>query len=532
MSEGSAPLAPGVIVAETYEVERLLGRGGMGEVWLARHRRLAGKQVAIKVLHVDRALPAEALARFRREAEIAARLEHPNIVQVSDFNTLPSGQPFLVMEYLKGQSLAARARGQALPLEQVVAIMRQVGAALQAAHRAGVVHRDLKPENIFLVPTALGDQVKVLDFGISKLSDSQTVQTTDSVLIGTPLYMSPEQALGNNRDVGPQSDLFSLGSICYELLTGSAPFLADNVAKIVFRIAYEKHPPLVEKRADLPPHVVAAIEHALQKDKAARTASIEAFVEELTGQALATISTEHNEASGVFTPGMPETPSMVSGETRAPGLATPSEPARSPPPRAVSGRRVMLVMLAAVLVIAGVVTKVRMDNWADRAVYRASMVDAGYVMLPDGTFVKDAGGAVDAGEAVVQLDEPDAGPVEAVAAAPADAGHSSIRPSALEPRALPMTVEERRLLAELQGQRDAGDWARLIDRRSMILAELRTPEARSKGLALLVEALCQTRDQVRLVAALQHLKATSPAQRRRSREKCIAVYPDAAALNW
>ncbi|HEY1086779.1 MAG TPA: serine/threonine-protein kinase, partial [Archangium sp.] len=283
MSDSAPLLAPGVLVGETWEIERQLGRGGMGEVWLAKNRRLAGKQVAIKVLHVDRQLPQEALARFKREAEIAARLEHPNIVQVLDFDTLPTGQPFLVMEFLKGTSLALRARGRTMDLPQVSNVMRQVGAALQAAHRAGVVHRDLKPENIFLVPTAAGDQVKVLDFGISKLSDSNTVQTTDSVLIGTPLYMSPEQALGQNSEVSPQSDLFSLGSICYELFTGQAPFVADNIAKVVFRIAYEKHAPLATLRPDLPRTAVEAVEHALEKERQRRTPDIDTFVHELTG---------------------------------------------------------------------------------------------------------------------------------------------------------------------------------------------------------------------------------------------------------
>ena len=199
-------LAPGVVIAETYEIERQLGRGGMGEVWLAKHRRLAGKQVAVKVLHVDRALPREALARFKREAEIAARLEHPNIVQVLDFNTLPKGEPYLVMEFLKGQSLAARARGKTLDLEQVSGIMRQVGAALQAAHRHGVVHRDLKPENIFVLPTAVGEQVKVLDFGGD---DPQEPQGADPTTAGSPpSRRQPERSRRRDRDPALSRDRF------------------------------------------------------------------------------------------------------------------------------------------------------------------------------------------------------------------------------------------------------------------------------------------------------------------------------------
>jgi serine/threonine-protein kinase len=567
MSDGSPPLAPGALIADSYEVERKLGQGGMGEVWLARHRRLAGKQVAIKVLHVDRALPAEALARFKREAEIAARLEHPNIVQVSDFNMLPTGQPFLVMEYLKGQSLAARARGGVLPVEQLLLIMRQVGAALQAAHRAGVVHRDLKPDNIFLVPTALGDQVKVLDFGISKLSDSSTVQTTDSVLIGTPLYMSPEQALGNNKDITPQSDVFSLGSICYELLTGQPPFLADNLAKIVFRIAYEPHRPLAELRPDLPPAVLGAIEHALQKDRAKRTPGIEAFVLELTGQALSEVAATEDESSGVYTPGMALTPSMLSGATLAPATPAPgaqSQPAAPPPaapsspvtsappaptptpPPTVSGKVLIIGLGVVVLALAAIVTKVRMGNWAERAAYRAGMIDAGYVMLPDGTFVRDAGVAaavVDAG-AVALAAPVDAGPdvaeapVDAgaeVAEAPAlpDAGARAVAPRAeVEPKVAPATPAELELLATLERHRQAREWERLSELRLRVFNDLRTPTATAQGLNLLLEGLCERRDLVLLRSVIPRVRALGPAQVRKAKALCVARYPDADALDW
>ncbi len=539
MSEATSPLAPGVVIAETYEIERQLGRGGMGEVWLAKHRRLAGKQVAIKVLHVDSALPQEALARFRREAEIAARLEHPNIVQVLDFNTLPSGQPYLVMEFLKGQSLAARAHGKQLSVEQVSTVMRQVGAALQAAHRAGVVHRDLKPENIFLVPTALGDQVKVLDFGISKLHDSQTVQTTESVLIGTPLYMSPEQALGQNRDVTAQSDLFSLGSISFELFTGQAPFFADNIAKVVFRIAYEKAPSLAALRPDLAPSVVSAIEHALEKEREKRTRDIETFVVELTGQPLAEVSVE--ESSGVFKPGMAVTPSMASGATRAPpssaaAKATPQPPTSEgapPPASSVSGKKVIIGIVALTVIIAGVISKVRMDNWAERERYRAGMRDAGYVMLADGTFLMDAGvkpvdaglEVVDAGVADVVVDagEPDAGEV--------DAGTTTVtRPKPVE---TPPTPEEAELLKHLDGLEKAQRWDAIWEARPRYRSEMKTQSARAHAFSTIVLAACARSDNAQLAIVINELKsAATAAQVRQVRAKCIAKYPSAEYLSW
>lgn len=514
-----SPLAAGLVIAQTYEIERQLGRGGMGEVWLAKHRRLAGKQVAVKVLHVDRQLPQEALARFKREAEIAARLEHPNIVQVLDYNTLATGQPYLVMEFLKGQSLSARARGKTMDLPQVSLIMRQVGAALQAAHRAGVVHRDLKPENIFLIPTAVGDQVKVLDFGISKLSDSNTVQTTDSVLIGTPLYMSPEQALGNNREVGAQSDLFSLGSICYELFTGQAPFHADNIAKVVFRIAYEQHTPLSSLRPDLPAHALAAVEHALQKERKRRTTDIDDFVSELTGLPLAEVA--QDESSGVYSPGMPMTPSMSSGATRAPsggGASRPAAASLQPSPmdsaKQISGKRAMVALVGGALLLAAIVAKVRTDNWAERSAYRSAMIDAGHTLLADGTFNVDAGTSPAADAAVVKL--------------VVDAG----APEIVRARA-PPTPAEQGILSALGKLEQSQKWDAIWEARSTLRAKLQSPSAREQGLGILIAATCARNDNTQLTTIINEYKSVATrSELRRARQRCIKSYPSSEFLDW
>src|SRR5262245_24269579 len=200
--EPGQALFVGAVVAETYQVTRLLGRGGMGSVWEASHLRLPGKRVAIKVLHANVAADQEALARFRREAEIATRLGHPNIVEVHDFNSLPDGQPYLVLELLIVESLDSRMRRAPVSLDNAMRIAGQIGAALAAAHREQVVHRDLKPQNVFLVRPRMdeaeggGELVKVLDFGISKIRGSQTIVTLDSTVLGTPQYMAPEQATG------------------------------------------------------------------------------------------------------------------------------------------------------------------------------------------------------------------------------------------------------------------------------------------------------------------------------------------------
>jgi serine/threonine-protein kinase len=278
----------GAVVGETYRIQSLIGRGGMGAVWAAEHLRLPGKHVAVKVLLDAAAGGEEMLQRFRREAEIASRLGHPNIVEVLDFNTLPTGQPYIVLEYLQGETLAARLAGGRLQLDEAMAIARQIGSALQAAHRAGVVHRDLKPDNVFLCTPEedMPTRVKVLDFGISKIRGSQSLRTQDAVLMGTPQYMSPEQATGKNTSVDARTDVFALGAIVYEMLGGQAAFAGGSLAEVVYRVVHGQPTPLRELAPALPENVLAAVERALQKDPAARPQDIGAFILELTGRPL------------------------------------------------------------------------------------------------------------------------------------------------------------------------------------------------------------------------------------------------------
>ncbi|HEX8538511.1 MAG TPA: serine/threonine-protein kinase, partial [Cystobacter sp.] len=286
----------GSVLRDTYEITSLLGKGGMGAVYLARHRRLTGKQVAVKVLHGGTDLSPELAARFRREAEIASRLGHPNIVEVLDFDTLEDGTPFLVMEYLRGESLEQRLARGPLTLEEMSALTRQIGSGLVAAHRAGVVHRDLKPANVWLVPTDSGgsvsERVKLLDFGISKMLASQTLQTQDSVLMGTPQYMAPEQALGRNSEVDARTDLFALGCIVYEMLSGRSPFEGEDngVMQVLFRIVHTPPEPLAHLCPGLPEHVLSAVERALAKSARDRHADVAAFIAELTGRPLLSLS--------------------------------------------------------------------------------------------------------------------------------------------------------------------------------------------------------------------------------------------------
>ncbi|MFZ4579486.1 MAG: serine/threonine-protein kinase [Myxococcota bacterium] len=285
-----ATLGPGSTIGTTWVVERLLGKGGMGAVWLARHQRLGQKRAAIKVL-LGAGLKDEAYRRFAREAEIATRIGHPNIVDVLDMAALDTGEPYIVLEYLQGETLRDRLRRVGrLPFAEVAALTRQIGSALLAAHRHDVVHRDLKPENVFLVPTDSGgvihDHVKVLDFGISKLRGSQSLQTQEAAILGTPQYMAPEQARGQNSAVEPRTDQFALAVMVYEMLAGRPPWSADTPLGLLFQVVNADTPPLHAEVPEAPGHAVQAIERALAKDAHKRFADIGAFVEALTGQPL------------------------------------------------------------------------------------------------------------------------------------------------------------------------------------------------------------------------------------------------------
>jgi tRNA A-37 threonylcarbamoyl transferase component Bud32 len=281
---GAEEVRVGSIIQDTYEVTRLLGQGGMGAVWEAQHLRLPDKRVAVKLL-VGEHVNEELFARFRREAEITSKLGHPNIVGVLDFNTLPGGAPYIVLELLEGESLSARIERGPIAVPDALRIAQQIGSALHAAHRADIVHRDLKPDNVFLVRAASdehGEQVKVLDFGISKMRGNLSTKTQDATMLGTPQYMSPEQANGRNSEVDARSDVWALGAIVYEMITGQAAFGAETLAQIVVRIVVEPSPSLRD-RPGVPIHVAAAVDRALAKESSARFADARAFITALTG---------------------------------------------------------------------------------------------------------------------------------------------------------------------------------------------------------------------------------------------------------
>ncbi len=266
----------GQVLQDTYRIERKIGEGGMGSVFEASHTRVR-RRFAIKVLAPEVASNPEAFTRFRREAEITSELGHPHIIEVIDFNVTPAGAPYMVMELLQGESLGDHIQREgALPLARVEAILRQTASALAAAHRRGVIHRDLKPQNIFLCRREDGSEVvKVLDFGISKVKGSRSMMTGTHVVIGTPNYMTPEQAEGRAAQVTERTDVFALGTILYEMLSGQAPFLADTIPAVLYQVVHVEPPPLASLRPDLPLGARAAVEHALRKRPEDRFASVD-----------------------------------------------------------------------------------------------------------------------------------------------------------------------------------------------------------------------------------------------------------------
>jgi eukaryotic-like serine/threonine-protein kinase len=259
-----------------YRVDALLATGGMGEVWAARDP-LLDRAVAVKVLGGALAGDGRAAERLRREARAAARLEHSSIARVLDLGE-HDGRPYLIMELLEGESLAARIdRAGAMAAPEAARVVAAVADALEAAHRAGVVHRDVKPGNVFLTSDG---EVKVLDFGIASAAGEATLTTGE--MLGTPAYLAPERVLGHPAT--PAADIYALGVVLYELLAGRRPF--DEGSDIELAMAHvHAHPaPLALAAASAPPFLVAACEQAMAKDPSARPSSAAAFAQLVRAQ--------------------------------------------------------------------------------------------------------------------------------------------------------------------------------------------------------------------------------------------------------
>ncbi|MEY4551300.1 MAG: hypothetical protein RL685_7495 [Pseudomonadota bacterium] len=271
-------MKPGTVIAGKFRVERVLGQGNMGVVVLATHLQL-DQQVALKFLLPSSLAQAEVEARFAQEARAAAKIKSEHVVRVLDVSTLDSGEPYIVMEYLEGTDLAKQmARRGPMSMSQAVASVLQACEALAEAHAAGIVHRDLKLSNLFVASYPDGQPcIKVLDFGISKYSipgsDPDLSMTGTAAVMGSPLYMSPEQ-MRSTRNVDGRSDIWALGIILYELVSGRVPFDAQTMPLLCSMVLQDEPPPLGSRVRDLPRGFEAVVLRCLAKDRNKRYQSV------------------------------------------------------------------------------------------------------------------------------------------------------------------------------------------------------------------------------------------------------------------
>ena len=318
-----APDLKGSLLAGKYEILRRVGEGGMGVVYEALHQRL-GERVAIKLLREQDRQSTEVVARFEREARMAAKLKSANVARIHDVDTMPDGTPFIVMEFLEGRDLDMElARRGPLPIVEGVDYVLQACSAVQEAHERGIIHRDLKPHNLFLCGEGRGRRIKVLDFGISKLTEADSSVTATRSALGTPLYMSPEQ-IRSSRRADARSDIWSLGVILYEVLTGTTPFTGESPTSVVAAITADPVKSPREHRSELPDALVQVMLRALEKDPDRRFQTVSDMA--------AALAPFGSQGRWVPEPVLDSSPQVIRVLTDAPTLPAPATAAPPPPP--------------------------------------------------------------------------------------------------------------------------------------------------------------------------------------------------------
>jgi serine/threonine protein kinase len=333
----------GAVLRGSYRIVRVLDQGGMGTVFEAEHVRLH-RRLAVKVLAEHLAADPQALARFHREAEIISHLSHPNIVQLVDYDAIDGGKPYIVMEFLEGESLEARLeRERRIDLPTLARIVHQVALGLAAAHRAAIVHRDLKPANIFLVERA-GENtlVKLLDFGISLHSGVGRRITGEFDVLGTPDYMPPEQAAGQTARVDQRGDQYSLAVIAYEALCGQTPFPGKDVMSVLRQVLSSEPMPIDRLAPELPAGVWPVLKRALAKSPAERYPGVLELAGALLSAAGCSVPPDPRYASvppatlGRSSAPPPNSAVNARGEGRYRGTTPSGESAATEPPGAPS----------------------------------------------------------------------------------------------------------------------------------------------------------------------------------------------------